>query len=69
MFNDLMREVIVHFVGIDGIVDHHFQISFLKLSLNPVHVEVFSIQHYVIKFVSDLRQVDKTDRHNINEIL
>ena len=28
------------------------------VSLNPVHGEVFSIQHYVIKFVSDLRQVD-----------
>jgi hypothetical protein len=24
------------------------------VSLNPVHGEVFSIQHYVIKFVSDL---------------
>ena len=24
---------------------------------NPVHGEVYSIQHYVIKFVSDLRQV------------
>jgi hypothetical protein len=27
------------------------------MSLNPVHGEVYSIQHYVIKFVSDLRQV------------
>jgi len=27
------------------------------LSLNPVHGEVYLIQHYVIKFVSDLRQV------------
>jgi len=26
-------------------------------SSNPVHGEVHSIQHYVIKFVSDLRQV------------
>ena len=24
---------------------------------NPVHDEVYSIQHYVIKFVSDLREV------------
>jgi hypothetical protein len=24
---------------------------------NPVHVKVYTIQHYVIKFVSDLRQV------------
>ena len=28
------------------------------VSLNPAHGEVYSIQHYVIKFVSDLRQVD-----------
>ena len=26
-------------------------------SLNPAHGEVYAIQHYVIKFVSDLRQV------------
>jgi hypothetical protein len=28
------------------------------VSSNPVHDEVYLIQHYVIKFVSDLRQVD-----------
>ena len=28
------------------------------VSLNSVHGEVYSIQHYVIKFVSDLGQVD-----------
>ena len=27
------------------------------VSVNPVHGEVYWIQHYVIKFVSDLRQV------------
>ena len=27
------------------------------VSLNPTHGEVYWIQHYVIKFVSDLRQV------------
>ena len=27
------------------------------VSLYPVHGEVYSIQHYVIKFVSDLQQV------------
>ena len=27
------------------------------VSLYPVHGEVYSIQHYVIKFVSDLRQI------------
>jgi hypothetical protein len=28
------------------------------VSSNPAYGEVYSIQHYVIKFVSDLRQVD-----------
>jgi hypothetical protein len=27
------------------------------VSSNPVHGEVYSIQHYVIKFISDFRQV------------
>jgi hypothetical protein len=27
------------------------------VSSNPVHGEVYSIEHYVIKFVSDLRHV------------
>jgi len=48
---------------------------------NLVHGEVYSIQHYVIKFVSDLRQVGgfllvlrfpppiTNDRHDITEIL
>jgi len=27
------------------------------VSSNPAHGEVYSIQHYVIKFVSDFRQV------------
>jgi hypothetical protein len=45
------------------------------------HGEVYSIQNYVIKFVSDLRQglwfstgtpvssINKTDHHDITEIL
>jgi hypothetical protein len=50
------------------------------VSSNPAHDEVYSIQHYVIKFVSDLGQVggfsgtlvpssNKTDSHDITEIL
>ena len=27
------------------------------VSSNPIHDEVYSIQYYVIKFVSDLRQI------------
>ena len=56
-------------------------ISTKIVSLNPAHGEVYSIQHYVIKFVSNLRQVggfclgtlvsstNKTDHHDITEIL
>ena len=50
------------------------------VSSNLVHGDVYSIQHYVIKFVSDLRQVggfleysisstNKTDCHDTTEIL
>ena len=51
------------------------------MSLNTIHGEMYSIKHYVIKFVSDLRQVGgflqvllspppiKTDSHDITEIL
>jgi hypothetical protein len=45
------------------------------VSLNPAHGKVYSIQHYVIKFVSDLRRVsgfsstNKADCHHIAEIL
>ena len=51
------------------------------VSLNPTYGMVHLIQHYVIKFVSDLRQVNgfllvlrfpppiKTDSHDIAEIL
>ena len=36
-------------------------ISAKVVSSNPVHGEVNLIQHYEIKFVSDLRQVGVTD--------
>ena len=50
------------------------------VGINAVHSEVYSIQHYVIKFISDLRQVggflqvlfsstNKSDRHDIIGIL
>ena len=51
------------------------------VSSNPVHGKAYSMQHYVIKFVSDLRQVggfllvlpisstNQTDCHDIAEIL
>ena len=50
------------------------------LNSNPTHGDVYLIQHYVIKYVSDLRQVggflrvlwfptNKTESHDITEIL
>ena len=51
------------------------------VSSNPVHGELYLIQHYATKFVSDLRQVggfspstpvssiSKTDRHDLPEML
>jgi hypothetical protein len=51
------------------------------MNSNPVHGEVYSIQYYVIQFVSNLRQLgiffpgtpvsstNNTDRHEITEIL
>ena len=56
-------------------------LSPLVVSSNPAHGEVYSIQHYVIKFVIDLRQVsrflpvlpvsstNKTNRRDITGIL
>jgi hypothetical protein len=37
------------------------------VSSNPVHDEVYSIQHYVIKFVSALRQVGGTPVSSTNK--
>jgi hypothetical protein len=50
------------------------------VSSNPIHGKVYSIQHYVINFVSDLTvrlfspctqvySTNKTDLYNITEIL
>jgi len=37
------------------------------VSLNPADGQVYSIQHYVIKFV--VSSTNRTDRHNITDIL
>jgi hypothetical protein len=46
------------------------------VSLNPFHGEVYAIQHYVIKFVSQwfslgtpVSSTNKTDSHDIAQIL
>ena len=56
-------------------------ITYKVVSLNSIHGEVYSIQHYVIKLVSDLRHVSgflqvlwfpapkKTDYHELTAIL
>ena len=55
--------------------------TFNLVSSNPIHGKVYSIEHYLIKFVCDLRQfwwfspdtpvssTNKTDCHDISEIL
>ena len=66
----------------NSLIDGRLLIIATKVvSSNPVHGEMYSIQRYVIKFASDLRQVsgflrvllisstNKTDRHDIAEIL
>jgi hypothetical protein len=63
--------------------ENYFRLTRLNSYANLVHGEVYSIQHYVIKFVSELRQAggflrvlrypvsstNKSDRHDITEIL
>ena len=45
--------MVVRFTTICAISAYHTKV----VSLNPIHGEVYSLQHYMIKFVSDLRQV------------
>jgi hypothetical protein len=62
------------------LVNYNIFLNYLiVISLNPVHGEVSSIQHYVIKLVSDLRRwfsvhtsvfsTNETERHDEAEIL
>ena len=54
----------------DSIDDYERMVVFLQLPSNPAYAEVYSIQHYVIQLVSDLRQVNGFLRvHEITEIL
>ena len=69
--------MVVGFITTCAISAYHH----LSCKFEPRSGEVYSIKHYVIKFVSDFRQVgwfspgtpvfstNKTDRHNITEIL
>jgi hypothetical protein len=67
--------IVVGFPTTCAISVYHYQV----VNSNPVHAEVYSMQHYVIKFVSDLRHVGgflcvfqfptPTDRHDIIEML
>jgi hypothetical protein len=62
-----------------GVPVQSVPITTIVVSSNPAHGEVYLIQHYVIKFGSDLRQVgvpgtpvsstNKTNHHDITEIL
>ena len=44
-------------VGFITVCNQRLYITAKVVSLNPSHDEVYSVQHYVIKFLSDLRQV------------
>ena len=46
-----------HDLMVVGFTVQSVPITTKVVSSNPVHGEVYSIQHYVIKFVSDLQQV------------
>ena len=50
---------------------HSVSITTKVVSLNPTHGKVYSIQHYVIKFVSGtpVSSTNKTDRPGITKIL
>jgi hypothetical protein len=55
-------------VGAAMVVDLQLSVQSVPIttkvvSSNPVHGKVYSIQHYVIKFVSDLRHNFSGDRH------
>jgi hypothetical protein len=50
---DIISEVIV----LENMLKYSLSVTFYVVSSNPEHGEVHSMQHYVIKFVSDLRQL------------
>ena len=59
IFNHFCRTIVV---VIEWLLDLQLPVQSVPIttkvvSSNSVHGEVYSIQHYVIKFVSDLRQV------------
>jgi len=49
--------ILLSYIGFTTIHTKSIPITIKVVSLNPAHSEMYSIQHYVIKFVSDLRQV------------
>ena len=49
--------IIVGFKTTKNVLTLSLPITTNLVSSNPAHGEVYSIQHYAIKFVSDLRQV------------
>ena len=44
-------------LSVFSIVSTKFDIYIVIVSSDPAHDEVYAIQHYVIKFLSDMRQV------------
>jgi hypothetical protein len=49
--------IVVGFITTCAITAYYIFCTTKVVSLNPAHGKVYSIQHYVTKFVSNLRQV------------
>ena len=52
----LCNQYCFNLVSTLNIINYRVPITTTVVSLNPIHGEVYLIQHYVIKFVSDLRK-------------
>jgi hypothetical protein len=53
----ILRDYVIKLVSDLQLAMQSVPIYIKVVSLNPADSEVYSIQHYVIKFVSDLQQV------------
>ena len=60
---EIKEEIVYHLVTLKiWLLDLHLPMHSVPITINvvnsnPAHGELYSIQHYMIKFVSDLRQV------------
>ena len=72
--NQTICEGVIAFFYVQHLPVQSVPITTKVVSLNPVDGEMYSIQHYVIKFVwfspgTPVSSTNKTDRNDITEIL